>query len=146
MILTVYRVEHKETRNGPFQTPHPFTQKLAAKVNPKAWPFPSNDGFLLQAIPFSYVFGCPSIQLLKSLFTFSSDKQEHKRTLKALKQLGFQVGEFKVRETSCKVGRSKSKLCLTHLMLLNLKRAFVITTSPLSWSKHHVRYFQKRVQ
>ena len=110
MILTVYRVEHKETRNGPFQTSHPFTQELAAKINPKAWPLPSNDGFLLHAIPFSYVFGCPSIQLLKSLFTFSSDKKEHKRTLKALKCLGFQVGEFKVRETSCKVGRSKKQV------------------------------------
>ena len=82
MILTVYRVEHKETRNGPFQTPHPFTQKLAAKVNPKAWPFPSNDGFLLHAIPFSYVFGCPSIQLLKSLFTYHRINKNTKEPLK----------------------------------------------------------------
>lgn len=65
-MIQIFRVQHKETKVGPFQTDNDFTQHLAEHTN---GPYPDRDGLGLAFIPWTYVFGCLNIESLKQWFT-----------------------------------------------------------------------------
>ncbi len=100
-MITVFRIEHKTTGVGPFQTSHPYTQELAQRAaKMKYLRAPSDDGLYLTAIPWAYLFGCTSLATLKSWFFLGGSIHENDEIVKNLIELGFVLAEYLVQEDS----------------------------------------------
>lgn len=104
-MLQVFRVQHKETKVGPFQTDNDFTQHLAEHTK---GPEPDRDGLSLWTIPRSYVFGCLSIESLKRWFAFKDVSIE--QVCVELDVLGFRVVEYIVEDGKYKIGKSQKQV------------------------------------
>ncbi len=110
MIMQIFRVEHKETRVGPFQSDYAviqhidFIDKLCNEIVDHL-PLPSDDGISLKDLPHSYVFGCQNLETLKKWVLIKGDHRESKRNIRKLKALGFILSEYNV-EKDYKVGSS----------------------------------------
>jgi hypothetical protein len=98
----IFRVEHRVTLKGPFQTNDAYTQRLAkmTEVNPRL-KFPGDDGLPLGNVPFSFVFGCRDLDTLRIWFLLGDSDLENKRIAKKLSSLGFHVGEYLVDDDDC---------------------------------------------
>lgn len=107
-MLEVYRVEHKTTRMGPFQTPSPFTQRLAELANNCGQlKSPGTDGLPLGNIPFFFVFGSPGLPALRRWLLLGDTPEENAQIVATLDELGFVLAEYLVEEDSYLMGLSK---------------------------------------
>jgi len=111
-VIEVYRVEHKETGIGPFQTNHIFTQKLAQRLvkNKGYFPNPGDDGLGLASIPWFYNFGCPSIDDIKRWVLLGVNVQENDFIIKTLDELGFCLNHYLVEKDRVIIGWKKIQL------------------------------------
>lgn len=107
-MLQVYRVEHKETKVGPFQTNDHFTQQLArrATLNPLLRS-PFYDGISMASLPYWYVFGCLDLPSLKRWMYQGESIQENEYILQKLKARGFRLAEYLVESERVTVGVSR---------------------------------------
>lgn len=104
-MIQVFRVQHKDTKVGPFQTDNEFTQYLAEHTR---GPEPDRDGLALWTIPWSYVFGCLSIEDLKQWFVVKDISI--KQVCTNLDALGFRVVEYLVEDGKYKIGKSRNQV------------------------------------
>lgn len=104
-MIQIFRVQHKETKIGPFQPDNDFTQYLAKHTN---GPESERDGLGLWTIPWSYVFGCLSIESLKQWFAFKDVSIE--QVCAELDALGFRVVEYLVDDGDYIIGRSRKQV------------------------------------
>ena len=106
-MLQIFRVEHRDTRVGPFQTDSPFTQALAARANQRQQlKLPQDDGLLMGNLPFYFVFGCPSLDSLKAWILAGDVPAENRPVTEALAVEGFVVAEFLVEAEDYRMGVS----------------------------------------
>lgn len=107
-MLTVYRVEHVKTKMGPFQTPDPFTQKLAKlAANNVLLRSPIWDNIVMSSRPYHWVFGCLDLPSLKRWIYQGGSIQENDAIVLGLKERGFQLAEYLVDPEDMVVGASK---------------------------------------
>lgn len=106
----VFRVEHKDTRLGPFQTPGEFTQALARRASEIGLRHPGEDGLPLGNIPWSYVFGCPDLATLRLWMFHGTDDQESKHIVRCLRARGFVLAEYLVEDDRFIMGDSQTQL------------------------------------
>lgn len=104
-MIQIFRVQHKETKIGPFQTDNDFTQHLAQHTN---GPYPDRDGLSLGFIPWSYVFGCLSIESLKQWFMIGDIAIED--VCDQLEALDFCVIEYLVDDGDYIIGDSRKQV------------------------------------
>lgn len=104
-MIQIFRVQHKETKVGPFQTDNDFTQHLAEHTN---GPIPYHDGLDLGFIPWTYVFGCLSVESLKQWFTIGDIAIED--VCDQLESLGFCVVEYLVEDGDYIIGDSRKQV------------------------------------
>lgn len=98
-MIEVYRIEHKETGTGPFQTDHSFTQELAKKITlSEHFPSPFEDGLGLSDIPWYFVFGCPSIETMKKWILLGETEEENHKIISELSKLGFIMSYYLVED------------------------------------------------
>lgn len=111
-MIEVYRVEHKETGVGPFQTDLALTQFLAKRLgaNTSYLPLPYEDGLGLADIPWWFVFGCPTIEDLKPWILLGLTVEENQRIVDQLDQLGFHIGYYVVEDSLFRMGRKGTQL------------------------------------
>lgn len=101
MNHTLFRVEHKHTGIGPFQTDDAFTQSLAKKAAAQPQlPAPGDDGLGLGTIPWHWRFGCTSLEHLKIWLLLSDDAKHNRARLRTLHTKGFVLAEYRVSEDS----------------------------------------------
>ena len=65
-MILIYRIEHKDTGTGPFQSDSEFSAVLCEKTS---GPLPYDDGITMSEIPWYWKFGCTTIDILKTWFT-----------------------------------------------------------------------------
>ena len=104
-MIQVFRVEHCDTRIGPFQTDDEFTQFLAENTN---GPTPNEDGIPFSIIPWYYKFGCIDIKTLCEWFKIET--MSYKNVLRRLNDLGFVVREYLVEDDCYMIGKSKKQV------------------------------------
>lgn len=104
----IYRVEHKETAVGPFQTNSEFTQELANKAGELfRCPHPYEDGLVPKSgIPYCMVFGCVELGQLSQWILLGESLQENVQIIDKLKNLGFIVRAFVVDNLDFTEGKS----------------------------------------
>lgn len=104
----IYRVEHKETSTGPFQTIDEFTQELASKAGELfRCPHPYEDGLVPKGgIPYCMVFGCVNLEQLAQWILLGESSHENVQIVNKLKNLGFIVRAFVVQEHDLTQGKS----------------------------------------
>lgn len=106
-MYQVFRIEHKTTRVGPFQTNDPFTQGLAQRATQSRYlRCPGDDGLSLANIPWHYVFGCPSLETLKRWFFLGRTVEENEAIVQELDTRGFVLREYLVEDDVIFFGRS----------------------------------------
>lgn len=109
-MLHAFRIEHRTTRVGPFQTPGELTQSLAKQALEKPGLLsPFEDGLGLADIPWAFVFGCPSLDTMRE-WVLSGDRHQDKRVLKKLEAQGFLLMEYRVPAGDYRMGRSGKQL------------------------------------
>lgn len=106
-MLHAYRIEHRHTRVGPFQTDDPFTQELAVVAcrNP-AIPSAYEDGLGLSDIPFRFVFGCPDLDSLRTWFLPYRCVEANRQVLLQLQERGFVLSEYLVDDGDYRLSKS----------------------------------------
>ena len=103
----IYRVEHRSTGVGPFQTNLPFTQGLAFRaVNDPELRNPNDDGLLPSMMPWDWVFGAPSLEALKRWALLGFSIEENEAIVAKLSELGFVLSEYVVEEGQFRTGAS----------------------------------------
>lgn len=106
----VYRIEHKQTNVGPFQTTDAFLQKMAAFLslpfNLKTYPSPRDDGIVLSSVPWFWVFGSPDLNTLMKWVSVGANYEENVQVYARLQELGFVIRKFLIEEGDCRVSRS----------------------------------------
>lgn len=106
----LYRIEHKETNVGPFQTTDAFLQKMAAFLslpfNLKTYPSPWDDGIVLSSVPWFWVFGSPDLSTLMKWVSVGANYEENAQIYAHLQELGFVIRKFLVEEGDYRVSRS----------------------------------------
>lgn len=107
-MIEVFRIEHQKLGIGPFQFDDEFTQFLAENTT---GPFPHNDGLPLHEIPWTYRFGCLSVQSLREWFDL--DCLNFKTTLRKLDQLGFVLKEYLVEDGDYIISDSGKQVCFS---------------------------------
>jgi hypothetical protein len=107
-MLQIYRVEHKDTGVGPYQTQDEYCQHLAKRTayNHRLRA-PGDDGLYMAFIPHFYVFGCLDLLRLKEWFFLGDSTQENDEIVASLSQKGFRVAEYLVEPDSCRVSATK---------------------------------------
>ena len=112
-MIEVFRIEHKESRIGPFQQEKPdrfiayMIRKACRQRRLKA---PIEDGISLAHLPWTYVFGAPSIPKLKEWIFFGRRYDDNRRIVKALKKRNFTLVEYLVADEDYVSGRSGNHL------------------------------------
>ena len=111
-MIEVYRIEHKETGLGPYQTRDEFTQMLAKRLtdNKGYFPHPGDDGLGLGYIPWWYSFGCPTLNDLKRWVLLGVNIQENDSIVKKLDELGFVLKHYLVEKEQVIMGIRKTQL------------------------------------
>jgi hypothetical protein len=110
-MLQVFRVEHKHSRVGPFQTNHEFTQNLARRASIcHHLKHPGDDGLGLGDIPWCYVFGSPDLESLKRWVLLGDGITENERIVQQLDALGFVLAEYLVESDRYLMGASGNQL------------------------------------
>jgi hypothetical protein len=111
-MIEVYRIEHKETGLGPYQTRDEFTQKLAKRLtrNQRYFPHPGDDGLGLGNIPHWYSFGCPTLNDLKRWVLLGASIQENDSIIQKLDEMGFCMKYYLVEEDQVIMGWKKTQL------------------------------------
>lgn len=114
-MLQAFRIEHRKTGLGPFQTPGELTQSLAkqATENPNLRS-PFEDGIGLSDIPWAFVFGCPSLDTMRE-WVLSGSPHQDRRVLKKLGAQGFVLTEYRVPEGDYRMGTSGKQLAFDAL-------------------------------
>ena len=98
-MISIYRVEHRESRVGLFETRDPYTQALARKAcKIRYLKAPGDDGLHLVGLPKSYVFGSSSIPALKRWVFLGDSFKANEQIIQKLHELGFALAEFLVEE------------------------------------------------
>ena len=112
-MIEVFRIEHKETRVGPFQQEKTdrFLRYMIVKAGRQCrLRAPMDDGLLLSHLPWTYVFGAPSVPKLKEWVFFGRRYEENLRIIKKLRNRGFILAEFLVEEGNFAIGRQGNQL------------------------------------
>lgn len=110
-MLQVFRVEHRQTRVGPFQTDTEFTQRLARQASEQpTLKHPGEDGLGLANIPWFYVFGCHDLASLRSWFLLGCSDEENKDIVRQLHQMDFVLAEYLVEADRYCLGDSQVQL------------------------------------
>lgn len=108
--VILYRIEHKETNVGPFQTRDPFLQKMAdflsMPYNLRQFPSQWDDGIVLSSVPWFWVFGCEDLTTLMKWVSLGSTFEENTQIYLALQERGFVIRRFLVPDTDCRRSRS----------------------------------------
>lgn len=106
-MIEIFRLEHRDTRKGPFQTNTPFMQDLAHKAtHAEGLKTPYQDGLGLADIPWIYVFGAPSLDALKRWVLLGADAGENQYIVQTLHAEGFVVAQYLVEDDYYLMGRS----------------------------------------
>ncbi len=106
-MLQVFRIEHKDTQVGPFQTNTEFTQELARRATAQSQlRAPHADGLGLGFLPYIYVFGCLDLDSLREWFLLGQTLQENRDILARLQAMGFVLSEYLVNDGDYRIGRS----------------------------------------
>lgn len=112
-MIEVFRIEHKESRIGPFQQEKIdrfiayMIRKAGRQRHLKA---PIEDGIYLSHLPWTYVFGAPSIPKLKEWVFFGRRRDDNRRIVKALKKRDFTLAEYLVADGDYMPGQSGNQL------------------------------------
>lgn len=110
-MLQIYRVQHKVTNVGPFQTSGEFTQALATKALARPeLKSPGEDGLPLGHLPFCFVFGCPDIDALKKWFLLGETSAENEHIILSLKKQGFVLAEYLVEADDYQLSKSGTQV------------------------------------
>lgn len=103
----VYRVEHLDTHQGPFQFKHPFCLELLVRANRSGCLLsPSDDGLPMVSVPRHFVFGALSPEALKRWVLLGFSIEENERILAQLDRLGFVLAEYLVDEADLRTSAS----------------------------------------
>lgn len=106
-MIRVFRVEHRKTRIGPFHTPDPYLQELACRASKIAdLPSPHDDGLGLASIPWTFVFGSPSLDTLKRWVLLDDAFDNNKAIVRELIMRDFVLVEYSVEEGNYRSGIS----------------------------------------
>lgn len=105
-MILVYRIEHKDTHVGPYQTDDVFTQFLARLLlrQSDVLPFPGKDELGAASICWFWVFGCINLVDLKKWFCL--DGPACKTILSTLKEKGFVLAVYLSEKDDFKIGLS----------------------------------------
>lgn len=95
-MIEIYRVEHKDTGVGVFQTPDEYNQNLANIASTKLHTLksPGDDGLGLANIPWTFVFGCPDIVSMKKWILLGGNIHENDSIVKTLDEKGFKLFHY----------------------------------------------------
>lgn len=100
-VIEAFRIEHRVTHIGPFQTPDPYLQELATKAGSVSYlKNPYDDGLGLAWIPWTFVFGSPSLDTLKRWVFLGGTFDSNEAIVRELKARDFVVAEYLVEEGS----------------------------------------------
>lgn len=106
-MIEVFRVEHRKTHIGPFQTPDPYLQELATKAGSISYlKNPYDDGLGLAWIPWTFVFGSPSLNALKRWVFLGGTYDTNETIVKELQARDFVVAEYLIEEGDYRQGFS----------------------------------------
>ena len=110
-MIPVYRIEHRDTHIGFFETNDPYTQELSKKACAIRYlKAPGDDGLYLVSIPRFYVFGSSTIKALKRWVFLGDNLKENDEIVFALRDRGFVLAEFLVNDDKYVEGWSKLQL------------------------------------
>lgn len=111
-MIEVYRVEHKVTGVGPFQTNSEFCQKLVKNTQPVLYRLknPHDDGLEIAYIPYTYVFGCPDINSMKQWILTGRCYDENYEIINTLDEMGFVLSNYLVHPADVRMSWSKIQL------------------------------------
>jgi hypothetical protein len=110
-VIEVFRVEHRDTHIGPFQTPDPYLQELAKAAGNIAYlRNPYDDGLGLAWIPWTFVFGCPSLNALKRWVFLGGTFDSNEEIVRELAARDFVVAEYLVEDGNYRTGFSGLQL------------------------------------
>ena len=127
-MIEVYRIEHKETKLGPFQTEGDYTQSLARKAGSVRYlRDPLDDGFYI--LPRGYIFGCDSLNLLKRWVFLGASFDENAEIVHRLDNLGFALAEYIVDRANCRTGRTGVQLMFN---ATQARKESLVSYQPLS--------------
>lgn len=116
-MLQVFRVEHKETKCGPFQTLSAFTQELATKTSRNQnLVSPGNDGLPLGHMPYGFVFGCLDLESLREWFLLGESAAENAQIGRTLAKMGFVLAEYLVEYGDYRVSKSRIQVAFDALI------------------------------
>lgn len=116
-MYQVFRVEHKETGKGPFQTSDPFTQKLAWRLQDfPNLPAPEHDGLPIGMIPMNFVFGCLSLSTLSQWFLLEDTACENENIVTGLKLRGYVLRKYEAHPHDCRTSYSGLQIAFDSVM------------------------------
>lgn len=108
----VYRVEHRVTREGPFcpNKETSISKKMSDLTTNKLsyLKLPHMDGF--PEIPFSYVFGCKTLQQLKQWILLEESAEANNHLVQSLRNNGFVVSMYVVNSSDVLEGKSGNQV------------------------------------
>ena len=111
-VVEVYRVETKSSREGPFcpNKVSKISEHMSKLSNRKldSLKLPHLDGF--PEIPFSYVFGCFSVDQLKPWILLGDSSSDNEKIVSDLKASDYVVSMYLVDESDLIKGDSSSQV------------------------------------
>lgn len=111
-MISIFRIEHRETHVGFFETPTPYTQALAEKAcKIRYLKAPSDDGLFMVSIPKAHVFGSSTIKALKRWIFLGDTFKSNEEIVYVLRDLGFVLAEFLVEDGAYRESWSKLQVC-----------------------------------
>lgn len=99
-MIEIFRVEHKDTGVGVFQTREDYCQELAAITCNKLHTLksPGDDGLGLANIPWFFVFGCPDLVSMKKWILLGNNIHENDKIVHTLDEMGFHLCHYLVED------------------------------------------------
>lgn len=110
-IIDIYRIEHKERREGPFVMYWGLAKELHKvmehiQTQDVKLPSPKIDFVIKGCIPYAMKFGCVSINQLKEWFIEPNGVMGHNLFLKGLYEAGFVISHYQTPKHLAQLGKS----------------------------------------
>lgn len=146
-MIEIFRVEHKDTHIGPFQTSDPYLQELAKTAGEIRYlRNPYDDGLGLAWIPWAYVFGSPSLNALKRWVFLGGTFDANEAIVRELAKRGFVVAEYLVEEGDYRDSFSKLQVAFDAItareegLVRYHEMSMLLASSPLVFCVNDLSY------